>query len=192
MAVKQDILEMVMPLSKILQDIDLLTPELINAVRKCVEAIGKVKKLVDECGDSVFTQFENVFPGASAITMQLQESDDIVINDRPSRNTVEENTVHTNIQGFRLCGSVDVALNKTRWRFDSILTTLSEVITNRFEAIIENPIYKAMAIFLDTSTYGTMGFEIVVDSMRKIAEKFCPQLEANNCNTDRIKTSFWF
>ena len=117
--------------------------------------------------------------------MQLQ--DDIVINDRPSRSTVEENTIHTNIQGFRLRGSIDVALNKTRRQFNSILTTLSEVITNRFEAIIENPIYKAMSIFLDTSTYITVGFEIVVDSMREIAEKFSPQLQANKCNTYRIE-----
>ena len=188
MAVKQDVLEMVQPLSKTLQDNDLLTPELLTAVAKCVKALRKVQKLVRECGSSVFTQFDHLFPASSGIIIQLKESeDDIIINDRPLRNRVTDNTTNSSLHGFRLCGSLDRAIERNKDRIVTILAALVDVVNKRFSELIDNPIFKAMAVFMDTTSFGEMGDDIIVANMRVIVEKFHRQLVANGCDIDHLE-----
>lgn len=139
MAVKQDILEMIRPLSKILQSNDLLTPELLTSIMSAKKALNKVQKLIRQCGSSTLTDFPQFFPAASGIITQL-ESDDIVINDR---NRVGGNDSNSSIQGFRLRGSLENALDRTKDRMLKILDVLVDVIKNRFAEIVENPIYNA-------------------------------------------------
>ena len=187
MAVKQDILEMIRPLSKVLQDNDLLTPELLTAVTKCTKGLGKVEKLIRECGPSAFSQFGNVFPSASGVITQLQQSHDIIY-DRSLRSRAGENTSsNSSINGFRLRGNLETAIKKAKDRIETILVALVEVIKERFGAIIEDPIFKAMAVLLDTASYGGMGEVIILDKVREIVTKFRRQLDANGYDDDSLE-----
>ena len=71
MSVKQDVLEILCPLSKILQDNGLLSPELFTAILNSRKSIKKIQKLLRECGEATFTNFPQFFPTASVIIFQL-------------------------------------------------------------------------------------------------------------------------
>ena len=103
MAVKQDVLEMVRPLSKNLQNNALLTTELITAVSKAVTTLKKIHKLLHY---AAFSPFENLFPTASVIITQLMESDNIRIDGQHDLWSGEDGTTHTRFSSawkFRSC-----------------------------------------------------------------------------------------
>ena len=165
MSVKQDVLEIIHLLSKILQDNDLLSPELFTAILNSWKSIKKIQKLLWECGAAAFTNFPQFFPIASVIIFQLKESDEIVIPDREVCSREANSHRNSSIQGFQLRGSLENAIKQTKDQMVTILGGLVDIYDTRFADIIENPIYKAASVFLDTSSYMKAGESIIVSNM---------------------------
>ena len=157
MGVKQDVLEIIRPLSKILQDNDLLSPKLFTAIINSRKSIKKIQKLLRECGEATFTNFPQFFPTASVIIFQLKESDEIVTSDRKLRSREGNSHRNSSIQGFQLRGRLENAIEQTKDQMVTILGALVDIYDTRFADIIENPIYKAASVFLDTSSYTEVG-----------------------------------
>ena len=73
-----------------------------------------------------------------------------------------------------------------RWEIQVIVKDLYEVLKVRLEPIIEDPLFQAMAIFLDTESYGLMECNEILDSVQVIIERFRQLLVANGCNLSYI------
>ena len=146
--------------------------------------------MLHECGAVIFTDFPQFFPTASAIIVQLTESDDIIISDREVRSNNDNSDTNSSVQGFRLRGSLNSAIEQTKNQMLVILGALVDIYDSRFADIIENPIYKAASVFLDTSSYSEMGERIIFNNMQEIVEKFHRHLAANGCKFDRLEAEF--
>ena len=155
-------MEIICLLSKILQDNDLLSPELFTAILNSRKSIKKIQKL-------------------------LRESDEIVIPDREVRSREGNSHRNSSIQGFQLRGSLENAIEQTKDQMVTILGALVDIYDTRFADIIENPIYKAASVFLDTSSYTEVGESIIVSNMQEIVDKFHRHLDSNGCKFDRLE-----
>ena len=60
--------------------------------------------------------------------------------------------------------------------------------TQRLDCIMENPLYKAIAAFLDTRGYHSTDFNEIYAHVDKIKEAFEIQLSGNNCNITKLKS----
>ena len=121
--------------------------------------------MLRECGATAFTNFPQFFPTASVIIFQLKESDEIVIPDREVRSREGNSHRNSSIQGFQLRGSLENAIVQTKDQMVTILGALVDIYNTWFADIIENPIYKAASVFLDTSSYTEVGESIIVSNM---------------------------
>ena len=69
-AIKQDVLAVLIPTSKILQENGLILPNLITICKSAIQNIKKLKRLVEENGSDVF-QNVKIFPNCSSFIKEL-------------------------------------------------------------------------------------------------------------------------
>ena len=77
-AVKIDILQILPPVSKTLQEVSLLTPKVMSECRKVVRSFDKFLILLDCGGGDVF-QRDDIFPTASEILEKLTDEEEEII-----------------------------------------------------------------------------------------------------------------
>ena len=133
----------------------------------------------------------NFFPTVCKFLGELSEEPDDIIPERQTRAEAMENTVGSKYLyfGYLLNGCPEASLEDCVNYYLEILEKLEESLTHRFESITENSLFKAMANFLDTRSYVNMECsDDVMDHVKVIVETFKPLLEANHCDTNKLRT----
>ena len=77
-AVKIDILQILPPVSKTLQEVSLLTPRVMSESRKVMRSFDKLLILLDGGGGDAF-QRDNIFPTASEIFKKRTDEEEEII-----------------------------------------------------------------------------------------------------------------
>ena len=81
-------------------------------------------------------------------------------------------------------------MEKNLEEYKMIITALIEALNTRLEPVLENEVFKAISIILDSESYKFLDVEIIYDEIKLIAEHFKQMLIANNCRTNNLKEEF--
>ena len=68
-----------------------------------------------------------------------------------------------------------------------IIASLVEALKTWLQPLLENDIFKAISIVLDSESYKFLDVDIIYDEVKVIVEHFKDVLSANNCHTDHLK-----
>ena len=89
-ALKCDLLQILSPVSKTLQEVSLLTPKVMSMRRKVIRSFDKLLILLDRDGGDAF-QRDNIFSTASEILEKLTDEEEEIIPERRTRTAASEN-----------------------------------------------------------------------------------------------------
>ena len=133
---------------------------------------------------------DDIFYNASEILEQIDDEEEDIIPERQTRADTNDNPDNnvTLFHGYLLTGSVEDALEKCNQDYLNILENLREALTVRLSSIIDDPIYRAIAIVLDTQSYLFNDIDTLFEEVQVLADHFKDVLEANGCNLRRLKT----
>ena len=70
---------------------------------------------------------------------------------------------------------------------------MNQLITNldqRFSAFLDDPVFKAAAVFMDTKSYKFKGTDDIIESIDVLVKQFLPLLEANGCEVPKLNQEF--
>ena len=76
------------------------------------------------------------------------------------------------LEGYRMRRSVEDALEIYHREFLEILSKLEKSFRVRFSSIIDNPVIKSAATFLDTRSYSSMDIQELLQAASVLAEAF--------------------
>ena len=68
-----------------------------------------------------------------------------------------------------------------------IIASLVEAVKTWLQPLLENDIFKAISIVLDSESYKFLDVDIIYDEVKVIVEHFKDVLSVNNCHTDHLK-----
>ena len=71
--------------------------------------------------------------------------------------------------------------------FKSIFESLTKSLKFHLEPLLENKVFKAICIILDSESYLFLSVDIIYDEVNVIVEHFKSLLLANNCSIDHLK-----
>ena len=74
--------------------------------------------------------------------------------------------------------------------FVTIISSLKESLALRLESILENDVFKAISVILDSESYQFLESDIVYDEVKVVVDYFESHLLANNCNLNFLKEEF--
>ena len=187
-AIKVDILSVLRPVSHILQESNLLVPELITVCTTAVKTVKKMRKFV-ETHENPFENAE-FFPTLNKFIEQLEEEDEELLPYRQTRNDAGANPggLKFTFHGYLLTGDLNRAKEACKNLFSEILAALEEALTDRLDSIIEDPLYKSIAAFLDTRCYQFADVQEILSHVDKIKETFRVLLLGNNCDITKLKS----
>ena len=136
--IKIEILSVLHPASKILQESNLLLPELITIVSTAMKTVKKMKMLVETHKDP----FRNVelFPMLNKFLGKLKEEPEKLLLYRQTRNAAQANLagLKFTFHGYLLTGKPDKAKQVCKNLYMEILTALEEATTEQLDCIIED------------------------------------------------------
>ena len=184
-SIKQDILMVIRPTTKILQRCDLL-PELITICSTTVKTVKKLMKLVDEEKGEAFKRRE-LFPTCSILD-QITVEEKETVAPRQTRSDVAPTLTNFSYHGYLLKGSLEHALKECLEEFVPILSKLETSLAKRLGSLTEEPICKAMAQLLDTKCYHSSDVNEIKEKVSLIKNHFETLLLANGCLIDKCKT----
>ena len=90
-ALKLDVLTVILPLSKIMQSVDLLTPEYFTVCSTTVDNIAKVKTLLEGLDGPDYEFDDIVFTNIKSIVEQLIDESETVVPLRQTRSDRSNN-----------------------------------------------------------------------------------------------------
>ena len=189
---KFDILNLLQPMSKILQDTWLPSPTFITTCKvtmqnvKCMENFAEVKQR-ESFHDS------KLFHHTRLVLNQLTEEVQEIVPQRQTCPDTAENLDH-NYSLFHYyllsCGvdeSLDAVINEALEVIDKLITFFK----NRSSCFIKDDFFTAAAAFLDTKSYVNEDCEeLYKKSVPIIVSHYSQQLIANNCDVDHLKAEF--
>lgn len=187
--IKQDVLTAIRPISKILQKCELILPELITVCSSTIKTVKKLSKLVREEKGEAFKRKE-IFPTCASILEEIKFEREQII---PQRTTRADNTPAAASReeylyhDYLLKGSPECALEECSREFVVILTDLETSLTTRLGSITEEPIFKAMAEFLDTKCYSFKTANEIYKHVWEVKEHFETLLVANGCDISKLE-----
>ena len=82
------------------------------------------------------------------------------------------------------------ALESCHQEFVTIISSLKESLALRLESILENSVFKAISVILDSESYQFLKSDIVYDEVKFAVDYFKSPLLANNCNLNFLKEEF--
>ena len=165
----------------------MLSPEFVTLCQTAIDNVQKAHKLLSSKGSDAFLE-RTVFPETNKILSQI-DKDNVVIIERQTCMTAHfggDNNV--SLAGYRMRGSVETALEICHCEFLNILSTLEESLRVRFNPIIENPVFKSAASFLDTKSYSSIDIKELSKAASVLVEALESLLEANGFNPDALQT----
>ena len=189
--VKQDILAIIRPLSKILQENDLIMPSLVSNCKRLISVFGKLEKLFDREGIDAFSNVE-IFPATSNILLNLHQTEDVVEIRPTTRSATRKNpnNIHSLYYDFLLSGEIKSAETRVLEEMKSITKKLKEVLTTRLGPLLEDEIFVAIALFLDTTSYSKLNVEMIKEKLLVISKRFEKLLLANGCDITKLLSEF--
>ena len=127
--IKVDILSVLRPVSKILQESSLLLRQLITICSSAIKTVKKMKKLV-ETHEDPFANPE-FFPTFNKFIEQLKEEPEELLPFRKTRNDTQANPggFKFSFHGYLLTGNPDKAKENCKQLYPEILTALKEAST---------------------------------------------------------------
>ena len=125
-AVKLDILQLIRPISKILQDNVLISPEFITLCQTIINNVQKAHKLLNLKDVDTFSG-KNVFPETNKLLSQINKDNNIVITERQTCMTDHfGGDKNVSLEGYQMQGSVENALEICHRECLKILCTLED------------------------------------------------------------------
>ena len=102
---KQDVLAIIQPLTKVLQESEIIFPALISSCQRSIKIHGKLGKLLNAQGVEAFSNTEN-FSSTANMLNYVQLNEEEVIPQRATRNATRENPAnsHSLLYDFLLSG----------------------------------------------------------------------------------------
>ena len=190
-AVKFDVLQIFSPVSKTLQEVSLLTPKVMSVYRKVMKSVDKLLILLDHDGGDAF-QRNDIFPTASEILEKLTDEEEEVIPECRTRAAVSENPNNDYCQfhGYLLKGNLQDAIESCHQEFVTIISSVKESLALRLESILENDVFRAISVILDSKSYQFLESDNVYDEVKVVADYLESPLLANNCNLNFLKEDF--
>lgn len=191
--VKEDVLSIVQPLSKVLQENSLILPALITCCSKTLKSIKKLDELLERDGLEALNNAE-VFPSTAKLIEKMSDEETGIIPNRQTRKEASGNpdnkyTLFHN-SSYLLKGNMHVALQKVHREIHSIVKNLHDAFKVRLDPIVEDELFQAMAVFLDTQSYEMMDSDDILESVNMIVSRFNQLLRANSCNVESLKSEF--
>ena len=189
--IKYDILGILIPLSKTLQESSLLLPKLMSVSRKVLRSFEKLSILLDRDGGEIFHR-DDIFPTASEMLEQLTDEDHDIVPDRQTRAdaAANPNNKFTTYHGYLLKGNVVDAIESCHFEFTNILGTLREAIVKRMEPLLESVVFRSISMILDSGSYQFHERDTIYDEVNVVVDHFKPLLVANGCNIDHLREEF--
>ena len=186
--VKLDMLQLIRPVSKILQYNALTSPEFITLCQTVINNVQEAHKLLSLKGVDAFLE-KNVFPEMNKLLSQINKDNNVVIIERQTCMTAHfGGDKNVSLKDYRMWGSVENALEICHHEFVKTLCGLEQSIRVKFNSIIGNPVIKSAATFLDTKSYCSMDIEELLKAASVLVESFKLLLEANGFNPDALST----
>ena len=97
----------------------------------------------------------DIFKTASEILEQLSNEENDIIPERQTRVAAAENPNNDfcEFHGYILTGSLDSAMEIKLKEFKTIVESLIKALKSRLEPLLENEVFKAICIILDSESY---------------------------------------
>ena len=172
-AVNFDVLQILSPVSKTLQEVSLLTTKVMSVCRKVMRSFDKLLILLDRDGGDAF-QMDDIFPTASEILEKLNDEEEETIPGRRTRAAVSENPNNDYCQFhcYLLKDNLQDTTEFCHQEFVAIISSLKESLVLRLEFILENDIFKAISVILDSESYQFLESDIVYDELNVVVDCF--------------------
>ena len=191
--IKLEILTTIRPLSKILQEISLIQPEFVTICKKTLENIRRMKIALQHKGHEAFQNVE-LFPKTNAFLAKLSVENEEIIPMLPRTRTNDATAADRYVlyNGYLLKGNIQDDLSSIAQYFVDILEKLHEAFETRFSPMLDDPVFIAMATFLDTGNYKHQqsSDELFDNSVKLIYDRFETLFQANGCDKTLLKTEF--
>ena len=143
------------PCSLILEKVKLVMPEAITAIERAIKTLSKISTYLSSEGISAMKQ-ANIFTTLNKEILPL-----LVINpNAPVPQEAELRSKNTHRDEIATFGGstmrgreIDQSLEETLPTLKEIVTKLVECLKERFDNIISDPFFTAIALLLDTTLY---------------------------------------
>ena len=182
-SVKLDVLEVVQPMSKILQETLLLSPTFLTNCTVIMENISWMSDLIENCKEK--GKIKELFPRTLKVLDSLEKESANLIPDRQLRGN-DATGNETLFYGYSMKGNVQNALDKVLNEMKAILKKMKQSFSDRYDCILKDEFILASATFLDTQSFSCLEFDEILASAIKIKDHYSEQLAANGCNIDRL------
>ena len=170
--VKMEMLATIRPLSKILQEISLITCNFVTVCKVTFENVSRMRTILENKSQEAF-RCETIFPKTNAFLSQLVvEHNEIIPEHRTRTNNNENGDIYVLYCEYVLNGDIDNSLNHVREIFVSILEDISAKLTTLFSSMLDDPVFIALATFLDTKSYQHKECNELFDSINLIYKCF--------------------
>ena len=185
-AIKQDILAGLTPMTKVLQDTELILPDLITICSSSQKTVKKLRKLLDKNGPEVFEKAD-IFPVCSSFLSSINREDADLFPDRRTRSTINENFDNYLFNDYLIKGSKEAAAHQCLHEFRKIIEKLEVSLEERMSSITKDDLFTAVADVLNTQAYVFKTCDELFSKVSVITSKFQSLLIANGCQLSKIK-----
>ena len=180
-SVNLDILVLLRPMSNILQEINLPSPEFLTTCQMTVQNISGMCTLLNDKRENELDNKELFAWKEKFLSILKAEQAEII----PSRQTWLDTTVnptnlHTLHYEYLLTGSIENALEEVIYEITKILEELEERFTQQYNPIVKDEFFLPTAKFLDTSSYVQLEFDYLFESVTIIQNCYREMLIANS------------
>ena len=113
-----------------------------------------------------------------------------VVPERQTRSAARENpgNIQALFHEYLLRGDLKTSVEKVCKEIQPIVSSLKEALTDRLSPFVNDPLFKSVAVFLDTSSYSILEVEDLFSHIDVIVAKFKSLLVANQCDLTRVKS----
>jgi hypothetical protein len=189
-AARLDVLLMLQPMTKVLQKAELLAPELISNCGKALKNMTKLSTVLEQEGSEALKR-DQLFPNTAKLLQDLNVEVSQIVAERQTRQSTDANEPGTHnyvsFHDYLLKGNLDNAMDKVGSELLQMVRQLKVRLSARLLSVVEDPLFKTMAMFLDTPSYLFHEFGYIVSEVNVIVNWFKILLEANGCNVARIE-----
>ena len=168
------------PCSLIMEKVILVMPEAITAIERAIKILSKISTYLSSKGISVMKR-ANIFP-----TLNKEILPHLIINpNAPVPQEVEPRSTNTHrdeivtFGGSSTMRGCDQSLEKILPPLKEIVTKLVECLKERFDNIISDQFFTAIALLLDTASYKNKTPTEIYNATMIVVERFNDLLVAN-------------
>ncbi len=190
-AIKQDILAGITPMTKILQDAQLILPDLITLCSSAQKTVKKLRKLLDENGAEVFERVD-IFPVCSSFLSSINREVADLFPERRLRSDATENVENYLFHGYLVKGSMEAAARQCLLEFRKIVQKLEDSLDMWMSSITKEDLFLAVADALNTQAYLYKTCDELFFKVSVIVTKFKSLLVANGCQLTKLECELDF